>query len=270
MKTVRKRHLLCVSISLCLTFLLCFGFVGCGKKPCTTHEWNLVSTTATCIEKGTENYVCQICGATKTEAVAAYGHKYNKNVCARCSDTLTDLSQFPKSYRDEIAEQLLLIAPYTTDSETFVTVTRLLKLYKDDIADCESRVDKAQKALENAKNEATVRRYVEGVGWVWQADEKKVAAAEKDLKNAQDSLMQAQNDLEVCKVSYEFNGEAYAWNIAILGIKATDVSNYAVNYNLAELAALEMTALETTIFPSWYFDIIQNIQLLSGLDIRER
>ena len=254
MKKIVK--LIASALSFCLALSLCIGLVGC-TKPCDTHEWNLVSTTATCTEGGTENYVCAHCGETKTETVVAYGHNYNKNVCERCKTTSTNLSQFPASYREEIAEQLLLIAP------------RLLKLCKDDIADCESRVEKAQKALENAKNEATVRRYVEGVGWVWQADEKKVAAAEEDLESAQKSLQQAQDDLGVCKVSYEFNCEAYAWNVAILGIKATDASNYAVNYNLAELAALEMTALEITMLPSWYSDIIQSIQLLTGLDIRE-
>ena len=49
------------ALSLCLALSLCIGLVGC-KKPCDTHEWNLVSTTATCTENGTENYACKICG----------------------------------------------------------------------------------------------------------------------------------------------------------------------------------------------------------------
>lgn len=245
------------------------SLTACGEAACQNgHSFALTSTTATCTEGGTEIYTCANCGEIKTEAVEAYGHSYNKNVCERCKTALTDLSQFPESYRNEIADKLLLTAPYTVDSETFITITKLLKLYKDDIDNCENRVDKAQQALENAKNEATVRRYVEGVGWVWQADEKKVAAAEKELTNATKALTQAQNDLQVCKASYEFNCEGYAWNMAILGIKATDVSNYAVNYNLAELAALEMLALETLVLPSWYSNIVSAIKTITGIDIK--
>ena len=226
-------------------------------------------TTATCMEDGVAYYKCGKCYEKFFVLERALGHSLNKNICERCGNALKDLSEFPETYRMEISDKLEHIAPYTIDSETFVTATRLFKLCKDDITDCESRVEKAQRALENAKNEATVRRYVEGVGWVWQADEKKVAAAEEDLESAQKSLRQAQDDLDVCKVSYEFNCEGYAWNIAILGIKATDANNYAINYNLASLAALEMSTLDITDMPSWYKDIISNIQTLTGLDIRQ-
>ena len=47
----------------------------------------------------------------------------------------------------------------------------------------------AQKALENARNEATVRRYNEATGqWEWQTDEKAIAEAEKSLEKARDEL----------------------------------------------------------------------------------
>ena len=47
----------------------------------------------------------------------------------------------------------------------------------------------AQKALEQAQNEATVRRFNEATGqWEWQTDEKAIAEAEKDLENARDDL----------------------------------------------------------------------------------
>lgn len=50
----------------------------------------------------------------------------------------------------------------------------------------------AQQALENARNEATVRRFNQATGqWEWQTDEKKIAEAEKNLEQAQLNLQEA-------------------------------------------------------------------------------
>lgn len=50
----------------------------------------------------------------------------------------------------------------------------------------------AEQALENAKNEATVRRFNQATGqWEWQTDEKKIAEAEKNLEQAQLNLQEA-------------------------------------------------------------------------------
>lgn len=50
----------------------------------------------------------------------------------------------------------------------------------------------AEQALENAKNEATVRRFNQATGqWEWQTDEKKIAEAEKNLQQAQINLQEA-------------------------------------------------------------------------------
>lgn len=47
----------------------------------------------------------------------------------------------------------------------------------------------AQKALEDARNEATVRRYNEATGqWEWQTDEKAIAEAEENLEKAKQDL----------------------------------------------------------------------------------
>ena len=53
-------------------------------------------------------------------------------------------------------------------------------------------VMEAEQALENAKNEATVRRFNESTGqWEWQTDEKKIAEADKNLTNAKENLSDA-------------------------------------------------------------------------------
>lgn len=53
-------------------------------------------------------------------------------------------------------------------------------------------VMEAEQALENARNEATVRRFNQATGqWEWQTDEKKIAEAEKNLEQAQLNLQEA-------------------------------------------------------------------------------
>lgn len=61
----------------------------------------------------------------------------------------------------------------------------------------------AEQALENAKNEATVRRFNEATGqWEWQTDEKKIAEAEKNLTSAKENLSDATYD-EIIKMLEE-------------------------------------------------------------------
>lgn len=45
-----------------------------------THTWNdgVVTTPATCTAAGVKTYTCTVCGATKTEAIEASGHKWNE------------------------------------------------------------------------------------------------------------------------------------------------------------------------------------------------
>lgn len=53
-------------------------------------------------------------------------------------------------------------------------------------------VIKAERVLEDAKNEATVRRFNQATGqWEWQSDEKKIAEAEKNLEQAKHNLQEA-------------------------------------------------------------------------------
>lgn len=232
------------------------------------HNFVLTSSTATCTESGTEFYSCAKCNETKSEAVAAYGHNYNKNVCDRCTKKLTDLSQFPESYRKEISDKLLLIAPYTVESETFAASSMLYKLALDDVDDCKTALTKAQTAYDNACNEATIRRFNPVTNqWEWVVDEKKVAAAESNLKKAENNLKQAEADLQIYKTGYEFNCEGYAWYAAVMGIKATDASNKAVNSNVKTISAFVSALNETTALPDFYKTIINAIYDLTGINI---
>lgn len=338
MKNLWKK--IAITLTLVMTFALCFAFVGCNK---CKHEWKELSDTATCTQLGIKTYECFKCKDTYTEnssqldhkfiktkcescnlivtstwspksnctkcdnvnvigenksyyaklsstatcttdGVAYYkcpkcynkfyvlekllGHNYLKNKCTNCDSEANDISQFSESYRIKISSKLELIAPYTVDSETFITSTRLYKLGLDDVEDCKTAVTKAQAAYDTACSQATVRRFNPVTGqWEWVPDEKKVAAAEKTLTSAKNSLKQAETNLKTYKTSYEFNCEGYAWYAAIIGIKATDASNSAVNTNIKTISAFVSVLNETTTLPTFYQTIISSIYDLTGLNI---
>lgn len=51
------------------------------KTEAKGHKWNngKVTTEPTCTEEGMKTFQCMVCGKTKTEAVAALGHNWNKD-----------------------------------------------------------------------------------------------------------------------------------------------------------------------------------------------
>ncbi|MBQ6381762.1 MAG: leucine-rich repeat protein [Clostridia bacterium] len=56
-------------------------------KPCNTHSYNngVITTQPTCTKKGTKTFSCTVCGATKTQAVAATGtHTFVNGYCKHC------------------------------------------------------------------------------------------------------------------------------------------------------------------------------------------
>lgn len=80
---------------------------GIYTPPAHTHTWNdgVVTTPATCTAAGEKTYTCTVCGATKTEAIEALGHKWNETTvvyaangnkgtktytCTVCNETKTE------------------------------------------------------------------------------------------------------------------------------------------------------------------------------------
>lgn len=52
---------------------------SCGQqKDLASHSWNagVITKTATCTQDGVQTYTCSVCGAEKTEKIAASGHKF--------------------------------------------------------------------------------------------------------------------------------------------------------------------------------------------------
>ena len=63
------------------------------KTEAKGHKWNngKVTTEPTCTEEGVKTFQCMVCGKTKTEAVVALGHNWNKDFTvdkeATCEET---------------------------------------------------------------------------------------------------------------------------------------------------------------------------------------
>lgn len=93
-------------------------------------------------------------------------------------------------------------------------------------------VMEAEQALENARNEATVRRFNQATGqWEWQTDEKKIAEAEKNLEQAQLDLQDAaySNIIEQLKEQTATNDSILAILKEVAPLLGEDFSNAVQN-----------------------------------------
>ncbi len=52
----------------------------CSRVNWEDHKWSdgVVTTAATCDQNGTKEYICEVCGAKKTESIDAIGHAYGQ------------------------------------------------------------------------------------------------------------------------------------------------------------------------------------------------
>lgn len=90
----------------------------------------------------------------------------------------------------------------------------------------------AEKALENARNEATVRRFNEATGqWEWQTDEKKIAEAEKNFEKAQLNLQETayNNIIDQLKEENATNDSILAILKEVAPLLGEDFSNAVQN-----------------------------------------
>lgn len=100
-----------------------------------------------------------------------------------------------KDISKEIGDQTNDISKVTGAYDDLISKLEELRDLQKESTEWEEKklaVLEAEQALENAKNEATVRRFNEATGqWEWQRDEKKIAEAEKKLEQAQLNLQEA-------------------------------------------------------------------------------
>ena len=128
-------------------------------------------------------------------------------------------------------------------------------------------VMEAEQALENARNEATVRRFNQATGqWEWQTDEKKIAEAEKNLEQAQLNLQEAaySNIIEQLKEQTATNDSILAILKEVAPLLGEDFSNAVQN------AIKDKTGVDITKPAISNFDAAQNYINEKGLKESDR
>ena len=128
-------------------------------------------------------------------------------------------------------------------------------------------VMEAEQALENAKNEATVRRFNQATGqWEWQTDEKKIAEAEENLQKAQLNLQEAayNNIIEQLKEQTATNDSILAILKEVAPLLGEDFSNAVQN------AIKDKTGVDITKPAISNFDAAQNYINEKGLKESDR
>ena len=146
-----------------------------------------------------------------------------------------DLSEYSEEERHDVARQILLKAPYTIDAETFKAYTASIKTAVENVAFCEHNIKELGEVIvQSAKVE--------------------------------NLLHLAQEVLQTRSASFEFISKGFAWNMANESIRANDISNSYLNANLTTL--LKTAENELGYAPSWYSEIVDCIQDITGIDIR--
>lgn len=221
-----------------------------------SHDYRLISSTATCTQDGEEIFECRYCYQQNIKNAQAVGHSYNKNVCSACGNTITDISQLNYEQIDELYDALFYVCPYTVDSDTLSASRTLYTSARKQVEDCTN-------ALNAAKNQRPVRVYNSATGqWEYQINQKLI-------DDAQDDLDEAESFFALCEDSYLFNCKGFAWELALTHIKSKKASNASLKEKLAIFGATQLLSMdsESTKMPDWYDDIILSIKTIIGIDI---
>ena len=224
---MKKNFVAKVGVLIVCACMLCFCITGCSTEQSCEHNYEIVSTTATCTSSGTTTYQCSLCGDTKTEQAAALGHSFIKNKCSACGYTQEDFSQFTKQQRDSFANTLEKLPTDGVNQEIVDSYAQLIGMQLSYLEDCEEKVSDCEQALEDAKNSRG--NYVLDAAsgqFIWVQDKKAIAQAEDNLSAAQRSLQNAQADMEFYAAAFELNCYSYVMNQIIdLLNGSADISN---------------------------------------------
>lgn len=215
------------------------------------------------------------------EGLSGYIGKYKAHV----DEWANDISKVTSLYEDLIDKLAELRDAQKSSNEWEEKKLSVLEAQKE--------VLEAQQALENAKNEATVRRFNTSTGqWEWQTDEKKIADAEKQIESAEASLLKAQTALQEATYNkiIELLESGSTTNDEILGV-LNEVAPYLLvgtEYESEMLSIADdmsvmagnMSGIAKNIFdisvdirnftgdlPSFFSDILGSIKGTTGVDV---
>ncbi len=266
------KKLLCYILALCSIFLVSCGedkstssttdtnssssTDGTEETPCE-HQFVFISTTATCTQNGLETYQCILCEEKATVPITTPSHKYNKNKCTVCGDTITDIYFLTAEMRTALCENLTNIAQSTCKEETYLNAKQL-------IADNEFNLEEAKTEKKNIPYDF-VEYNQSGEPAYFVQNPESVKLADAKIQAAEETLEKSKEDFaKVC--------ETWAWSVAISFVEEGKSTNLILNQKLIDigkeyLATVGKTYNKITDLPTWYSIITNAIKTVVDIDI---
>ena len=163
-------------------------------------------------------------------------------------DQIKTLENLTDEHMDELIEKLKEMRDIEEDSNK-------LEERKRDILEAQQKVLEKQKALEDAKNNRTIRTFNSATGqFEWTVDQEKIQTAEDELAEAQEELNDA---IEAVRNE--------AWDSVIEELESGNATNESVKEILDEWKAVAELQADADI--SWYKEIVDAIKNISNINI---
>lgn len=227
----------------------------------TYGPWKIV-TSPGCETTGEQIKICE-CGKTIKQDIPKLEHSFEKNECKYCNYTVSDISQLPLDYRIKIAEEIKLIAPFSSDLESLSYVCDIYLFTLKDLKNCENAI---QSAINKFNSVPMVRVLDENGRWIWVQHEPSLIEARNELEQAKNQKAKTEELLEVLKYSMDINAQGAAWNVIIEELGAETTSNKKIASRLtAVLFAYSYTTENNN--PEWKEDVFSTFKEKTGLEI---
>ena len=199
------------------------------------------------------NQIMEASGATEDwrdeiEGIVEELSDFNNQVDEVLDDQVKKLENLTDEHMDELIEKLKEMRDIEEDSNK-------LEERKRDILEAQQKVLEKQKALEDAKNNRTIRTFNSATGqFEWTVDQEKIQTAEDELAEAQEELNDA---IEAVRNE--------AWDSVIEELESGNATNESVKEILDEWKAVAELQADADI--SWYKEIVDAIKSISNVNI---
>ena len=233
------------------------------EVPCGNGHSFTITYTNDCETDGYKISTCSVCGFEQKEEAKATGHEFKKNYCVNCDFKATKIEELPLEYRQKLAEEIKLIAPFSSDLESLSYFCDIYILTLKDLKNCENAI---QSAINKFNSVPMVRVLDENGRWIWVQHEPSLIEARNELEQAKKQKEKTEELLETLKISMDVNAQGAAWNVIIEELESETTSNKKIESRL--LAVFFAYSYQTgNTNPYWKQDIFDTFKEKTGLEI---